>query len=212
MSCAFVLHTDGEVVVELVVRGPHCEETLALLAEPCRELVADLVGGPPAESHAASAAAARELEGDTWEVLSAVPPLEEPTSSTTPDRHRRHIVPPPPGSSNVAPIIRARAAGLAAAEKVAGRIQAVPASPPHPDGSKNRYYVVLASYAEHEPQRGVYVRWNQGWIGEAGARAAVSVPSSGALTPEAVFHGFPTMREVDANCAAAGVVRPPTRS
>ena len=150
-------------------------------------------------------ASPRTGSGDSaaWEVVTIEPTRGE-DEAPAPRPLRDH-------AGNAANWARARAAGVAAAAKIAGHTAVVPATPQHPQNAKNRYYVVLVGRPEVEHARGVYIRWNSGRRGEVGARAAVYDPA-GTVCEAAVFHGFPTMGEIDAYCAGAGEERPPTRA
>ena len=202
MACSRVIHVDDDLVVEIVVRSGGrslASEALELIAGPCAALVgrtlARLPEALPSTGSGDSAA---------WEVVTTEPTRGEDEASM-PRPLRDH-------AGNTANWARARAAGVAAAEKISGQTAVVPATPPHPQNGKNRYYVVLVGHLESELARGVYPRWNSGHRGEAGARAAVCDSVSGTVCAAAVFHGFPTLGEIDAYCAGAGEERPRTRA
>ena len=202
MACSRIIHVDEDLVVEIVVRcgdGRMASEVLELVAGPCATLVGRTLARLPE-------AVPRADSGDyaSWEAVTTVPPLGE-DEAPMPRPLRDH-------AGNTANLARARAAGVAAAEKISGRRAVVPETPRHPQNAKNRYYVVLVGRPEVEHARGVYPRWNSGHRGEAGARAAVCDLVSGAVCAAAVFHGFPTLGEIDAYCAGAGEERPRTRA
>jgi len=197
MACSRVIHVDEDLVVEIVVRcgeGRLASEVLELVAGPCATLVGRTLARLPE-------AVPRADSGDSaaLEVVTTVPPLGE-DEAPMPRSLSDHEL-----TTNWT---RARAAGVAAAEKISGRTAVVPETPPHPQNAKNRYYVVLVGRPEVEHARGVYPRWNSGHRGEVGARAAVCDPVSGTVCAAAVFHGFPTVGEIDAYCAGAGEERP----
>ena len=201
MACSRVIHADGDLVVEIVVR---CEgervasQALELIAGPCAALVGRTLARLPEASP-------RTGSGDSaaWEVVTIEPTRGE-DEAPAPRPLRDH-------AGNAENCARARAAGVAAKAKIAGHTAVVPATPPHPQNAKNRYYVVLVGRPEVEHARGVYPRWNSGHRGAVGARAAVYDPA-GTVCEAAVFHGFPTMGEIDAYCAGAGEERPRMRA
>ena len=208
MTCIRSLLSEGDFVVELLVRGPEASRLGDVLAEACRDVVAHEFA---LFSQAAVAISERAVERRSTSPAprTSAAPASSGEASAAAAVSSEWLPVGRDGSSKLAALERARLLGAVAKEKLAGRTSALPRPPPHPTGARDRYYVVLAGYRERAGDAGVFVRWNSGRNAEPGAKGLVCLPGSSAVAPEAVYHGFPTRAEIEVYCAAAEVPAPP---
>ena len=95
-------------------------------------------------------------------------------------------------------IERAQMAGRSALRKLSGVQRTVTPTPPL-EGLQNRFWVILRASPDALPQQAVCSSWRS-------ARGLVQIGTE--LSPEAVFHAFPSLAEVRAYCDGAEVPLP----